>query len=242
MFGLIYPYGLVLQALALAHFARRRPETYWLWIIIMGGGLGALVYLVVEAIPDFGLLRTSFQAFPRRKRIRALQLEIIDNPSPGNYEELGDLYLEDGQHAKARECYDRVLAGRATSLDPFYRRGLAALGLGDEEAARADLERVVAQDPRYDYHRAAGLLAHLCGRQGQAERADALFRGALALSTSSETQYNYAAFLFEHGRPAEAGEWARRLLAKKPTMPRYLKRQERPWFRRAKALLAKLPK
>ncbi len=242
MFGLIYPYGLVFQALALLHFARRRPESYWLWIIIMGGGLGALVYLVVEAIPDFGLLRTSFQAFPRRKRIRALQYEIVDNPSSGNYEELGDIYLEDGQPANARQCYDRVLAGRATSLDPLYRRGLAFFALGDDASASADLERVVAQDPRYDYHRAAGLLAHLYGRQGQPDRADALFREALALSTSSETQYNYAAFLFEHGREAQAREWATRLLAKKTTMPGYLKRQERPWFRKAKSLLSKLPR
>ncbi len=55
MFGLFYPYGVVLQALAVLHFVRRRPETYWLWIILMFGGVGALIYIAVEVLPDAGL-------------------------------------------------------------------------------------------------------------------------------------------------------------------------------------------
>jgi len=31
------------------------------------------------------------------------------------------------------------------------------------------------------------------------------------------------------------------VLAKKPTMPRYLRRRERPWFRRATSILKQLP-
>ena len=101
MLGLFFQYGIVLQALAIVHFVRRRPDTYWLWIILIGGGLGALAYILIEVIPDAGLLRGTFQKFPRRKRIKELQIAIIDNPSVGNYEELGDLYLDDGQCAGA---------------------------------------------------------------------------------------------------------------------------------------------
>ena len=93
MLGLFYPYGIILQALAILHFVRRRPDTFWLWIILIGGGLGALAYIVAEVVPDVGLLRGTFQIFSRRKRINQLEAAIIDNPSIGNYEELGDLYL-----------------------------------------------------------------------------------------------------------------------------------------------------
>ena len=82
----------------------------------MFGGLGALIYILVEVIPDAGLLRGTFQVFPRRKRIKALEGPILDNPSVGNYEELGDLYLDDGQFEKARECFDKVLAKRSVSM------------------------------------------------------------------------------------------------------------------------------
>jgi len=63
-------WGFLLQGIAIVHFIRRRPDTYWLFIILIGGWLGALIYIAVEVIPDAGLLRTSFQVFPRRKRIR----------------------------------------------------------------------------------------------------------------------------------------------------------------------------
>ena len=239
MFGLIYPYGIVLQAIAILHFVRRRPETYWLWIILMFGGVGALIYIVVEVIPDVGLLRGTFQVFPRRKRIKELEGLVLDNPSIGNYEELGDLYLDDQQFAKARECFDRVLA-KTKSIDPFYRRALCAIALNDLAAAEADLERVVSEDPKYDYLRAAGLRAHVLAKLNQRDKAEALFADVLQTSTLSETQYNYACFLAAEGRKDDAREWAERILRKKATMPDYIRRRERPWFRKAKVLLKRL--
>src|SRR5438445_201224 len=106
---LLYPWGFILQGLAIVHFIRRRPDTYWIFIILFLGPLGAIIYLLLEAAPDLGLLRQSFKFFPRRRRMR------------------------------------------------------------------------------------------------------------------------------------EAREWAQRILDKKPTMPGYLRRRERPWFRRAAALLKRLP-
>lgn len=241
MLGLFYPYGIVLQAIAILHFVRRRPDAYWLWIILLGGGLGSLVYIFVEILPDARLLHGAFQVFPRRKRIKQLEAQIFDNPSIGNYEELGDLLLDDGKYARARECFDQVLA-RSDAIDPLYRRALCALALGDVTAAAADLEAVTSRDPRYDYQRAAGLRAHTLARLGQTEAADALFTEVTRTSTLSETEYNYASFLADAGRSAEAREWVERLLRKKATMPDYIRRQERPWFRRAAALHKRLPK
>lgn len=237
----LFSYGFILQVIAIVHFVRRRPENYWLWIILLGGGLGALVYIVAEVVPDLGLLRGSFQAFPRHKRIRELEAMVVDNPAAGNYEELADLYREDGKFARARECYDRAISTRTDSPDPFYRRAVCALELGDYPAATDDLERAVRFDPKYDFQRAAGLLAHALGRTGQAERAAKLFEDVTRTSTLSETQYNYACFLASQGRTEEAREWAQRVLSKKPTMPRYLQRRERPWFRAAAALMKQLP-
>lgn len=238
---LFYPWGIILQGLAIVHFIRRRPDGYWLWIIIFGGGLGALVYLVVEALPDAGLLRQSFKVFPRRQRIRELEAAILDNPSAGNYEELADLYFDDGNYARARQCYDKAISSRTDSPDPFYRRALCAMAMGEYAAAIPDLERVTSADPKYDFYRAQGMLAHAYANTGQTEKAAALFDRVTRISTISETQVNYAAFLASQGRAVEAREWAQRVLAKKATMPGYLKRRERPWFRRASALFKRLP-
>jgi len=237
---LLNPWGFILQAVALIHFIRRRPDTYWLFIIIFLGPLGALVYIFIEAIPDLGLLRHSFEGFPRRRRIRELEAIVLENPAVGNYEELGDLYLDEGNFKRARECYNKAISSRSDLPDVFYRRGIAEIQLGDFAAAVPDLERVVSRDRKYDSNRAAGLLAHAYANTGQREHADELFQEVTQRSTLSEIYYNYATFLASQNRIAEAREWSQRILAKKPTMPGYLRRRERPWFRRANGLLKRL--
>jgi hypothetical protein len=234
-------WGILLRLVALVHFIRRRPNFYWLWVILFLGPLGAIVYIFAEVLPDFGLLRQSFKAFPRRKRIRQLEMEIRDNPSAGNFEELGDLQMDEGKLQIARAAYDKAIAARSTTLDCFYRRGVCALLLGDAAAALPDLEMAVQKDPGHDFFRAAGLLAHAYAKTGQKEKADAMFGRAVERSTLSETYLNYADFLAAQGRNAEARQWAQKVLDKKPTMPSYLRRRERPWFRRAGAILRRVP-
>jgi len=238
---LFYPWGLILQGLAIVHFIRRRPDNYWFLVILFLGPMGALVYLCVEALPDLGLVGQSFKVFPRRKRIRELEAAIRDNPSPGNYEELGDLYMDDGKLAQARAAFDKAIAARADTPDPFYRRAVCAIQLGDGAAAVPDLERVVRKEPDYDFQRATGLLAHAYAQAGQKEKAEALFRQVTVTSTLSETYLNFANLLASEQRNAEAREWAQKVLDKKPTMPGYLRRRERPWFRRAKDVLKRVP-
>src|SRR5688500_8873940 len=164
----------------------------------MFGGVGALIYIAVEVVPDAGLLRGTFQVFPRRKRIKELEGLVLDNPSVGNWEELGDLYLDDAQFSRARECFDKVLA-KVESVGPLYRRAVCELALNDFAAAARARERVVASEPKYDYQRAAGLRAHALAKLGQKAQAEALFTDVLQTSTLSETQYNYACFLAAEG-------------------------------------------
>jgi hypothetical protein len=232
-------WAIALRIVAIVHFIRRRPDWFWIWVILFHW-VGALVYILVEVIPDAGLLRGSLQVFPRRRRIHELENTILDNPSAGNYEELGLLYLDDGNFSKAKAAYDKAISSRTDHPDPFYRRGIAEIELGEYAAAVPDLERTLAADPNYDFHRAKGLLAWGYAQTGQIEKADAMFREATRISTISETYYHYALFLESQGRTAEAREWAQKILAKKPTMPGYLRRRERPWFRRANAVLARV--
>lgn len=239
---LLYPWGFVLQGIAIVHFIRRRPDTYWIFIILFLGPLGAIIYLLVEALPDVSLIGQSFKVFPRRKRIGELEAAIHENPSAGNYEELGHLYLDDGRLEAARAAFDKAIAARADTLDPFYRRGVCAILLGDAAAAMSDLERVVRKEPDYDFQRAAGLLAHAYAQTAQKEKAESLFRQVTITSTLSETYLNFAELLASEGRNAEAREWALKVLQKKPTMLGYLRRRERPWFRKANAMLKRIPR
>lgn len=237
---LYYPWGFIVQVLAIVHFVRRRPENYWFFIIFFGGFLGASVYIIAEVLPDLGLLRDVFQGFGRRSRIQKVEIDILDNPSAANYEELGELYKDQRQYAKGREAFSKAIAARSDSVYTFYSRALCSLSMNDLAEAIPDLEHVVAKDQKFDYYRAAGLLADAYARTGQLNRAEPLFGEVTHISTTPETLYNYASFLKAANRREEAREWAQKLLAKKRTLPRYMQRRERPWFRKGKVLLKEL--
>src|SRR5260370_22651787 len=119
MFGLsylYYPWGFIVQILAIVHFVRRRPENYWFYIIFFGGFLGASVYILAEVLPDMTLLRGVWQGFGRRSRIQTLETQILDNPSAGNYEEIGELYKDQRQYEKPRECVNHAISARSDAI------------------------------------------------------------------------------------------------------------------------------
>jgi hypothetical protein len=238
--GPYFRWGVILQVLALVHFVRRRPENYWLWIIFVGGAIGSAAYMLAEVLPDFFIVSAAMKGIKRRNRIRMLEAIVLENPSAGNYEELGELLLEEKRYARARECFDAAISSRTDHIDPFYRRGVCAYHLGDYAAATADLERTVKTDPKYDYARAPKYYAQALAKSGRSEEASAAFDRLLAVTSTSEALIAAADFFAETGRTADARELVTRVLARRATMPRYQKRRERAWLRRAASLRRKL--
>lgn len=235
------PIGLLIQVTAILHFIRRRPEMYWIYLIVCLGPLGASIYLVLVAAPDFSATRASFFGSNRRRRIAELEAAVRENPSAANFEELGDLFMEISSYQEAREAFGRAIADRSDSVDAYYRRALCSLHLSDPEAAIPDLEFVAAREPDYDFHRVGAQLAKACAMAGHRERAGQLFERATATSTLSETYLDYATFLTSEGRNQEARLWLAKILDKDLTSPSYLRKAEQPWIRRANAMLKEMP-
>ena len=236
LIGHLFGYGFLFQVAAVIHWARKRPEAFWLWIIIIGGIIGALAYFLIEGLPDFRNVQRTLRGPSRRRRMAVLRALVIENPSPGNYEELGELLLEDKRYREARDAFDHALAVRTDSIDPFYRRGIAAFELREDEAAVKDLRHVTAADPKYDFSRAACLLGRALGRLDRTEEAMAVFDRFAQTATGAEPLVSAAEFFADHGRAAEALEIAQSIAMRELTMPAYQKRRDRVWLRKAKAL------
>ena len=106
---------------------------------------------------------------------------------------------------------------------------------------KAELQRVIAMDPKHDFQRAAGLLGYVLYKNGKNDEAGKVFAAVTQTSTISETLCHYAEFLAAQGDAAQARAWLQQVLNKKATLPLYLKRRERPWFRKAKSLMKNIP-
>ena len=238
----LFGYGFILQIAAIVVWARRGGDRFWIWIIIIGGVVGALAYFIIDGMPDWRALARSFKGPARRKRIRVLRAIVLDNPSAGNYEQLGELLIEEKKWAEARDAFDRAISARADLLDSFYWRGVAAFELGDDSAAIADLQRVVAKEPKYDYSRALCLLARSLARAGRTNEAAEAFDRLVQGTTAAESITWAAEFYVTQGRHRDALELVESVLARRPTMPGYQKRRDRPWLWKAARLRRKLRK
>jgi hypothetical protein len=238
---LFYPWGFVVQIAALVHFFwRRRANFVWLWIIFIGGFVGAAAYFVVEVLAEADLLRTALERRARKGRISGVEAQILDNPSVANLEELGELYWDEKDYAKARDAFDRAVRAGSDSSRTFYRRGLCSLELGDAAAAVPDLEFAFRSEPKLDFHRGGMFLARAYAATGRDAEAAAVFSTAMQHTSTPEMVCSYAAFLAGQNRGDEAREWLNRLEDTKRTAPRFVQRAERAWFNKGKALRKQL--
>ena len=238
---LFYPWGFVAQIAAVAHFFwRRRASFIWLWIIFIGGFVGAAAYFIVEVFSEADLLRAALERRARKTRISGVEAQIIDNPSIANLVELGELYWDEKDYAKAREAFNRAVGAGTDSTRTFYRRGQCSLELAEAATAVPDLEYAFRTEPKLDFHRGGMFLARAYAATGRDAEAVAVFSSAMQNTSTPEMLCSYAGFLAEHNRQEEAREWLDRLEETRRTAPRFVQRTERAWFNKGKALRKQL--
>src|SRR5580765_1400990 len=209
---LFYPWGFIVQIAALVHFFwRRRASFVWVWVIFIGGFVGAAAYLIVEVLSEADLLRAALARRARKDRIVAVEAQLIDNPSVANLEELGELYWDEKSYAKARDAFNRAVGTGSDASRTFYRRGVCSLELGDAAAAVPDLEYAFRTEPKLDLYRGGMFLARAYAATGRNAEAAAAFSAAMQHTSTPEMLCSYAAFLATQNRKDEARDWLNRL-------------------------------
>ena len=238
---LFYPWGFIVQIAAVAHFFwRRRASFFWLWIIFIGGFIGAAAYFLVEVFSEADLLRAALERRARSTRISGVEAQIIANPSIANLEELGELYWDEKDYSKSREAFNRAVGAGTDSTRTFYRRGQCSLELAEASTAVPDLEYAFRTEPKLDFYRGGMFLARAYAATGRDAEAAAVFSAAMEHTSTPEMLYSYAAFLAGRNEKEEAREWLNRLEETKRTAPRFVQRTERAWFNKGNALRKQL--
>ncbi len=234
---LFYPWGFIVQIAALVHFFwRRRAGFIWLWVIFMGGFVGAAAYLIVEVFAEADVLRAAMERNARKTRIAAIEAQILDNPSIANLEELGELYWDEREYPKARDAFNRAVGTGTDTPRTFYRRGQCSLELGEAPVAVPDLEYAFRIEPKLDFYRGGMFLARAYTAIGRSAEAAAVFATAMKHTSTPEMLCSYAEFLAGQNKKEEACEWLTRLEEAKRTSPRFVLRTQRAWFNKGKAL------
>lgn len=236
--------GILLMAVALVHYFRARPETYWIYIIIFLGPLGSLVYLFVQfVLPLLGAGGDQLEGrvaltLAQRRRIRELEIKIDDMGLPDDYAELGELLYRRGDFVRADAMLRQAIARLGDEPDPRY---WLARNLEKQQrfAEAADLlAPIVRQNPRFKFGDAYLAYARSLAGAGRAPEALAAYREVLKQSSVTEARVRYGLLLAETGDRAAAREQLETAVREARGLPRFNLRVSRPFIRQAKLWLA----
>ena len=237
---------LLVQIGIAVHALRTGRPLWWLAVILFFPLLGALIYFLVEILPE---MRGS-------RAIRGFGSDIVKTVVPNaelhrRAEELAVCGSQQNKLALAQECMARGHFDEAIKLYESAREGQFAsapdllLGLArvrfynrEPKAARALLEEVAAAHPDYYPQDVAILKARAADAAGDSETALHELESMLDRSVGLEARFRYGEILARTGKTQEARtelsgvvNHARRFRIG-PT--------ERPWAKRSRQLLASL--
>ena len=222
------------------HFIRHRPEWYWFWVIVFFGPIGAAVYFFVEVLPGLHWKMPAIERWERRRRRQWLERIVSESPTQEALSELAWICGKDGDYRRAVELFTEALDRDPGDLDSLYGRSLSVTETTDYAAAVKDLRALAEVDSTYKLHKGNLALAAAYEGLGDEDRAIEVYRSILDNAPISRAYYGLGQLLAKRGEENEAREMMQAILTKQIGLPRYLRRQERPWVWRARRFLKTL--
>jgi len=244
MLLLILPY--LIQALLIVHVIKTGRNFLWIWVLILlPFGLGALVYVAVEIVPDLFRSRTAQRTARGFKRamdpgadLRRFENEARVTGNVASRQRYAEELRRHQRYDEAIEQYRQALTG-LYEHDPNLMLGLAQaqFGKGDAGGARATLDELIAQNPGFRSPEGHLLYARALEAEGNVAKALEEYRVLAPAYPGAEASVRYAQLLKRQGQLAEAQRVARELLEQARIAPGHYRRAQREWLDAARGLL-----
>ena len=194
------------------HAVRSGRMQPWLWILVIGGPLGATIYVAAVLVPEWmgGPTARKLGAAARatldpERDYRAAKLALEDTQTVGNRMRLAQATALLGRWEEAEEAWSQCVVGQFAD-DPVVLLGhanaLIELGRFDEALKR--LEALSALGKENDTGPAALAYARTYEGLGRNAEADAPYRFAADRMPGLEAACRYAAFMARTGRKGDA--------------------------------------
>jgi hypothetical protein len=242
------PIGLivvVLDIVLVIHAAKTGRFSPWGYVILFLPGIGALVYVLVELLPEW---LGTYQGQKARKRFvsavnperqyRILTDQLAITDTIANREALAAECLALGKFAEAKQHYEEILA-RPLGEEPIFMlgRARAEFGLRAFSDVVATLDELRERWP--DYQSADGhlLYARALEEAGHTEEAIEEYKALASYFPGAEARVRYGMLLGRLGRRDEARQVLTDLLTHMRRAPRYVRKVQAEWIGMAERAL-----
>lgn len=194
------------------HAVRTGRAQIWLWVLVIGGPLGAAIYVLAVLVPEWMGGRTArklgqaaVSTLDPERDYRQAKLALEETETVGNRMRLAQAAAALGRWKEAEEEWGRCVVGQFAD-DPVVLLGHAnaLIELGRFAEALRRLEALSALGKETDTPQAALAYARAYEGLGRNEEADAPYRFAADRLPGLEAACRRAAFLARAGRAEEA--------------------------------------
>ena len=218
--------------------AIRREEWIWAVFIFLSWGVTAVIYffLVYRAAPSVAL-GFEIPGSNDRRRIKQLEAQIHHLDKAHHHAQLGDIYFQKGKLEKAEACYRAAMERDAEDIDTRAHFGQCLLRQNKPTEARPLLEGVVRQNPKHDYCYSMMALAETYTALGETEAALQMWQRVTESNTYPRAKVQLAEIYVAKNQIDLARVELKEVLVDDVHAPRYQRRRDRVWIRKAKSLM-----
>lgn len=208
-----------------------------LWFLLGNPFVAIIVLLIILYILDrrfVGLSPSIMKPFKRARRIGRLRQQLSLNPNDMSARmELAHLLVERKSYQEARRLLEPAAEMMAHSAEYWDDLGTALLFTGSRAEGESMIRRALDINPRVKYGQPYLRLAAV--NRDQPEKALKLLDELRAIHSSScEAYYRMGLIYRDLGRKAEARRAFDEAVDIYRTLPRYKRREERPWAIRSR--------
>lgn len=216
---------------------RNGNDLYWIWIILIFGPIGALIYFFSFVYGGSGIERSFSKRRMHRQHIEELQQKIHHLDKADHYAELGDVYRQQQKWSLAQQAYESALERDLAMFDAQAHLGYVLLAQNRAVEAWKFLGPAYQQKPQFDK---GDLLWHCARCQaalGQLSSARELYERFLTSHSYLQAQVEYAEVLERLGDKPACIAALKQAIADGQNAPRFIRRTNRPWLLKARRLL-----
>jgi hypothetical protein len=235
VFAILTKLAWLLQIAMIVHVLKTGRPYWWCWVLFMvPGGLGGVVYFLVEVLPGLRIQGPSASWKPRSWRIKDLRQQFEETDTIKTRLALADALAENGQADEACALAEDGLRGVFRD-DPHTLTAVARFRLEAGKAAEAldALDRVDTHRDRMledDVVLLRGRALVLTGRQPEAQAA---LRSLDGRHVGEEARYFLALSLQQSGQHEEARQIWADITKKFRRATRMWRSAEKHWFKLA---------